>query len=213
MSSMNSILAKANSVLPVVVLDDAAAALPLADALGGQGFSVLEITLRTSAAIDGIRSLAQHGEQTTVGAGTVLSHEQAVVACDAGAQFLVSPGFSQAVHQVAVDRGVPYLPGIATPSEAIAVAGLGYQAAKLFPASVVGGVEMIKALNSVLPELMICPTGGLSLSTMPDYLRQPNVPCVGGSWLVPRGLIHAGEWSALADLAAQTAALVARVPG
>lgn len=200
-------------MVPVVVLDDAATALPLAEALGTGGFQVLEITLRTPAAIDGIRSLAQHGGQVTVGAGTVLTQEQAEAACDAGAQFLVSPGFSRPVHRAAVDRGVPYLPGVATPTEAIAAAGMGYQAVKLFPAEVVGGVGMIKALDSVLPELQICPTGGVSLKSLPDYLAQPNVPCVGGSWLVPRALMLRGEWPGLADLATRTADLVSRVRG
>ncbi|MCH9662388.1 MAG: bifunctional 4-hydroxy-2-oxoglutarate aldolase/2-dehydro-3-deoxy-phosphogluconate aldolase [Gammaproteobacteria bacterium] len=210
---MASILSAANSVIPVITLGGETQALPLAQTLAAAGFPVLEITLRTAAGLAAIQQLAAAEPDYIVGAGTVLTAEQADAAIAAGAKFLVSPGFCLPVHECAVAQGVPYLPGVATISEAIAASALGYRALKLFPANVAGGPTMLQALHSVLPHLAFCPTGGIDAANLTEFLSLPNVVCVGGSWLAPTDRVEAADWQQIQRLAADCAQAVAPPAG
>lgn len=191
-------------VVPVLVIDAVDKAVPLARALVAGGLPLLEITLRTPGALEAIRRIAGEVEGAVVGAGTVLDPHQASRAAAAGARFLVSPGFSQTLSQ---NAPVPLLPGIATASEAMAVLEAGYHLAKLFPAEAIGGLGLIKALYGPLPQLTFCPTGGITVELAPLYLAQPNVACVGGSWVAPAARVAAEDWTGIETLARQAAAL------
>lgn len=198
-------LLRAGPVMPVIVIEDAALAVPLARALVDGGLRVLEVTLRTPAAVDAIRAIARDVPQAIVGAGTILNPLDLLQAREAGARFGVSPG---ATHELlAAARGWPFLPGVATPSEAMAALAAGYNALKFFPAAQAGGVAMLKAFAGPLPQLTFCPTGGITSATAPEYLALPNVACVGGSWLTPATLLRARDWAGITRLAAQAAAL------
>jgi 2-dehydro-3-deoxyphosphogluconate aldolase/(4S)-4-hydroxy-2-oxoglutarate aldolase len=207
---MTPIFAAANSVIPVLTLEDPDAAKPLADVLSASGFQVLEITLRTPAALEAISSLSRSHPELIVGAGTVFTREQVAAAAGAGAQFLVSPGFCDAVHVASDSLNLPYLPGVATATEAMAAYQHGYGSLKLFPANVAGGPTMLKALHTILPDVSFCPTGGIDEDTLGDYLREPNVDCVGGSWLAPQGMIRGAQWTQIAEVASSCARIVAR---
>lgn len=191
-------------VIPVLVVEDLAAALPLARALVAGGLPSLEITLRTPAALEVIRVIAADVEGAVVGAGTVISPAQAEAAAKAGAQFLVSPGFSKAISERAP---VPLLPGVSTATEAMMALDAGHVFAKLFPAEQVGGVPLLKALGAPLPQLKFCPTGGVSLANAPSYLALPNVVCVGGSWVAPAEAVQAGDFARITELACAAAQL------
>ncbi|MBM7772306.1 2-dehydro-3-deoxyphosphogluconate aldolase/(4S)-4-hydroxy-2-oxoglutarate aldolase [Actinokineospora baliensis] len=170
-------------VVPVVVLDDAADAVPLALALVRGGVRIIEVTLRTPAALESIKRIAAEVPDAVVGAGTVTAPEHAVAAQAAGAQFLVTPGTTDRVLSAAADTGLPVLPGAATVSEAMRLAEAGYTELKFFPAEASGGIGFLKSIAGPLPGLRFCPTGGISAATAPGYLALPNVGCVGGSWL------------------------------
>ncbi|GAA2993622.1 bifunctional 4-hydroxy-2-oxoglutarate aldolase/2-dehydro-3-deoxy-phosphogluconate aldolase [Actinokineospora diospyrosa] len=170
-------------VVPVVVLEDAADAVPLALALVRGGVRIIEVTLRTPAALESIRRIAAEVPDAVVGAGTVTAPEHAVAAAEAGARFLVTPGTTERVLGAAADTGLPVLPGAATVSEAMRLAELGYAELKFFPAEASGGIGFLKSIAGPLPGLRFCPTGGISATTAPAYLALPNVGCVGGSWL------------------------------
>ena len=191
-------------VIPVLVVEDLAAALPLARALVAGGLPSLEITLRTPAALEVIRVIAADVEGAVVGAGTVISPAQAEAAAKAGAQFLVSPGFSKAISERAP---VPLLPGVSTATEAMMALDAGHVFDKLFPAEQVGGVPLLKALGAPLPQLKFCPTGGVSLANAPSYLALPNVVCVGGSWVAPAEAVQAGDFARITELARAAAQL------
>lgn len=194
-------------VIPVVVLDSADQAVPLARALVAGGVPVIELTLRTPAALDAIRAIAAEVPQITVGAGTVTTPARAKLAAEAGARFLVSPGATPSLLAAMSDTGLPFLPGTATVSEALAVLELGHTAMKFFPAEASGGTAYLGALPSVLPEVRFCPTGGITPATAPAYLALHNVGCVGGSWLTPKDALAAGDWTRITALAAEAAAL------
>jgi 2-dehydro-3-deoxyphosphogluconate aldolase/(4S)-4-hydroxy-2-oxoglutarate aldolase len=194
-------------VVPVVVLDDLAAAVPLAQALAAGGVPVVELTLRTPVALEAIRRITEEVPEVLVGAGTVVSPGQAKQAADAGAQFLVSPGATPRLLDEMADTGLPHLPGVATASEAIGVLERGLTEMKLFPAESCGGVGLLSALASPLPQARFCPTGGISPATARDYLALPNVGCVGGSWVTPAATVAAGDWEAVRRLAAETLTL------
>lgn len=211
--TMTQVCAAANSVIPVITLEKAADAEPLAEILADSGFPVLEITLRTAAGLQAIERLAKSHPEIVVGAGTVLTADQAAAAAEAGARFLVSPGFSDAVHVRCQSLAIPYLPGIATVTEAMVASDHDYEMLKLFPANVAGGAEMLKALNSVLPGLAFCPTGGIDEDCLVQFLDLPNVACVGGSWLAPSALIRKAQWSAIRALAGSAAAKIPQSPG
>lgn len=193
-------------VVPVVTVRDAADAVPLAESLAGAGLPVVEITLRTAAGLDAIREAASV-RGAVVGAGTVTTREQATAALDAGARFVVSPGLVEEVMLACRDRGILALPGIATPTELLRAVALGASVVKLFPAAVLGGPAMVRALAALNPELGFVPTGGIDLETARDYLAIPQVIAVGGSWMVPGSVLAARDWPAVAELARECATL------
>ncbi|MBX6381996.1 MAG: bifunctional 4-hydroxy-2-oxoglutarate aldolase/2-dehydro-3-deoxy-phosphogluconate aldolase [Microbispora sp.] len=194
-------------VIPVVVLDDAESAVPVARALVSGGLPVVEVTLRTPAALDAIRRIAAEVPEAVVGAGTVRSPRDVAAATGAGARFLVSPGTTPGLLTAMLDSGVPFLPGVATATEAMTLADSGVREFKFFPAEPAGGVAYLKALSGPLPDARFCPTGGITPSNAPAYLALPNVACVGGTWLTPRGLVAAGDFARIEKLAAEAAAL------
>ncbi|MDQ2585730.1 bifunctional 4-hydroxy-2-oxoglutarate aldolase/2-dehydro-3-deoxy-phosphogluconate aldolase [Saccharothrix yanglingensis] len=188
-------------VIPVVVVDDAAHAVPLARALLRGGIGVIELTLRTPAALDAIERVAAEVPEIVIGAGTVTTPEHAEQAAKAGAAFLVTPGSTDAVLDAAEDTGLPFLPGAATVSEAMRLAERGLTALKFFPAEAAGGVDYLKSIGGPLPGLRFCPTGGITPESAPRYLALPNVGCVGGSWLAPKDALVAGDYARVEALA------------
>jgi 2-dehydro-3-deoxyphosphogluconate aldolase/(4S)-4-hydroxy-2-oxoglutarate aldolase len=201
----------AQRLLPVVVLDDAAAALPLGAAIRAGGLSSIEITLRTPSALAAIRALAGEGE-LVVGAGTVLTTAQAEEAVGAGASFIVSPGVSAKVVTWCRDAGIPVFPGVATPTDIQAALELGIDVVKFFPADVNGGVPTIKAYAAPFSNVKFVPTGGVSIQNLASYLEHPAVLAVGGSWMVARPAIASQDWDGIvaAVAAAVTVAVTAR---
>ena len=173
-------------VIPVLVVKDAAHALPMAQALVNGGLPVLEVTLRTEAALDVIREMSKV-EGAFVGAGTVLNEKQLDEAIDAGAKFIVSPGLTKPLAKAAIERGIPFLPGIATAADIMRGLDLGLDHFKFFPAETSGGIKALKALAAPFYQVRFCPTGGITVDTAPDWLAVDAVLCVGGSWLVPAG--------------------------
>lgn len=194
-------------VIPVVVLDDAADAVPLARALVAGGLPAIEITLRTPAALDAIRAVAEGVPGAIVGAGTVLSPELVDAAADAGARFLVSPGWTDRLLDAMRGAGLPFLPGVSTASEALGLLERGVTDMKFFPAEAAGGAAYVRALASPLPRARFCPTGGIDASRAPEYLALPNVGCVGGTWMVPGDALRLREWDTVEALAREAAAL------
>ncbi|MGA1803681.1 2-dehydro-3-deoxy-phosphogluconate aldolase [Rhizobium sp. HT1-10] len=196
-------------VVPVLIVDDVKSAVLLARALVAGGLKAIEITMRTPAALDAVRAVADEVEGAEVGAGTILNVAHWEAAVEAGSKFIVSPGTTQELLDVARQSSVPLLPGAATASEVMALREEGYQVLKFFPAEQAGGAAYLKALSSPLAGTMFCPTGGVSLKNARDYLSLPNVICVGGSWVAPKELIAAGDWAGITKLAAEAAALKA----
>jgi len=194
-------------VMPVVVIDDAADAVPVGRALVAGGIGVIELTLRTPAALEAIERVATQVPDIVVGAGTVTTAEQAKQAADAGASFLVTPGCTERVLEAAFATGLPFLPGAGTVSEAMRLSELGLTALKFFPAEPSGGAAYLKAVAGPLPGLRFCPTGGITPENAPRYLALPNVGCVGGSWLTPRDALSAKDFARVEALARQAAAL------
>ncbi|MDX1781942.1 MAG: bifunctional 4-hydroxy-2-oxoglutarate aldolase/2-dehydro-3-deoxy-phosphogluconate aldolase [Thalassovita sp.] len=205
-SKFTESLCRRAPVIPVLVVDDVAAARPLAEALIAGGLPVLEVTLRTPVALDVIREMARI-EGGIVGAGTVLTREDAENAKAAGAQFAVSPGATDKLLDACEDIALPILPGAATASEAMALLERGYMAQKFFPAEASGGAPALKAIGAPLPQILFCPTGGISHGNAHDYLSLPNTACVGGSWVAPKDLVRAGEWNRIRDLAKEASQL------
>jgi 2-dehydro-3-deoxyphosphogluconate aldolase/(4S)-4-hydroxy-2-oxoglutarate aldolase len=194
-------------VVPVVVVDDAARAVPLARALVAGGLPVIELTLRTPAALDAIRAIADEVPEILLGVGTVVTPGQAKQAVDAGAQFLVSPGSTPSLLGAMADTGLPFLPGTATVSEVLAVLEAGFSEMKFFPAEASGGAAFLKAVGAPVPAARFCPTGGITAASAAAYLALPNVGCVGGSWLTPADALAAGDWARVERLAREAAAL------
>lgn len=199
-------LFEAAPVIPVLVIDDPKTARPLGEALVSGGLCVLEVTLRTEAAIKAI-SIMSEIKGAYVGAGTVLSDPQASAAKQAGAKFAVSPGSTPALRQACFDHKLPLLPGAATGSEIMELLEAGYAHQKFFPAEAIGGAKALGALASPLPQVTFCPTGGVTPQNAKEYLSLGNVRCVGGSWVAPKDLIKARDWSGIADLAKSAARL------
>lgn len=194
-------------VIPVLVIEDAAHAVPLARALTAGGLPVLEITLRTDAAMDSIRRIAAEVPEAVVGAGTVLSARDLAAARAAGARFAISPGATEALLAATRDDGLPFLPGVATASEVMRGLEAGLTHFKAFPAATIGGPAAVAAFGGPFPQARFCPTGGVKPDNAGDYLRLPNVLCVGGTWLAPRDAVAAGDWGRIEDLARTAAAL------
>jgi 2-dehydro-3-deoxyphosphogluconate aldolase/(4S)-4-hydroxy-2-oxoglutarate aldolase len=200
-------------IIPVLVIEDANRAVELGRALVRGGLPVLEITLRTAAALEAVRRMAAEVEGAIVGVGTVIERSQLSAAVGAGARFAVSPGLTQRLAEAAADAPIPLLPGTMTPSEMIRAREWGYRRLKLFPADVAGGVGMLKALASPLSDLRFCPTGGIKLANLGDYLSLPNVMCVGGSWLAPADAVAAGDWDRITRLASEAVAAANQIRG
>lgn len=194
-------------VVPVLTVDTVEIALPLARALVAGGLSVLEITLRTPAALQVIEAIAGEVEHAMVGAGTVLTPEHYAAAARVGARFVVSPGATPTLLDAAAASPVPFLPAAATPSEVMALLEQGYSFLKFFPAEPAGGIAYLKALAAPLPEVRFCPTGGIDGVSAALYLDLPNVLCVGGSWVAPGDAVAAGDWPRITALARAAAAL------
>jgi len=204
---MNTLdLVQHGPVIPVIVIDRLEDAVPLAQALVAGGVRVLEVTLRTPVALDAIRAMTAV-EGAIVGAGTIRSAADARAAHAAGAVFGVSPGYTAEVGAACREIGLPLLPGVATASEVMAAQADGLSFLKFFPATAAGGIPMLKALAGPFPDVVFCPTGGISLATAPDFLALPNVKVCGGSWLTPADAVKASDWGRITKLAAQAQGL------
>lgn len=187
-------------IIPVLVVHDVAHARPLAEALVRGGLPVLEVTLRTPAALEVIAEMAKV-KGGYVGAGTLVTPADVIAAQEAGATFGVSPGATDTLLDACEAAGLPTLPGAATASEAMRLLERGYDMLKFFPAEAAGGVGVLKGIGAPLPQISFCPTGGVNLKNAPSYLSLPNVVCAGGSWVAPNDLVAAGEWDQIEELA------------
>ncbi|MFD5704255.1 bifunctional 4-hydroxy-2-oxoglutarate aldolase/2-dehydro-3-deoxy-phosphogluconate aldolase [Streptomyces lasiicapitis] len=210
---MNPVAAVKGSVLdlapvvPVVVVEDIDHAVPLARALVAGGLPAIEVTLRTPVALDAIRAIADGVPDAVVGAGTVISARNVADSVDAGARFLVSPGWTPTLLDAMKASGVPFLPGVSTTSEVVALLEEGVEEMKFFPAEAAGGTAYLKSLAGPLPQARFCPTGGISAASAPAYLGLKNVGCVGGSWMLPADAVAAKDWARVESLAREAAAL------
>jgi 2-dehydro-3-deoxyphosphogluconate aldolase/(4S)-4-hydroxy-2-oxoglutarate aldolase len=202
-----SAIARLAPVIPVLTIEDAAHAVPLARALVRGGLPVLEITLRTEAALQALRQVATEVTGAVVGAGTVLDDVQMARAAEAGARFVVSPGCTPELARTAKEAGVPFMPGVQTVSETMLLAAQGFRLLKFFPAGAAGGLAWLQSVAAPLSGVRFCPTGGIGADTAAAYLALANVACVGGSWVAPREAVAAGDWSRIERLAAAAAAL------
>jgi len=200
-------LLKGQPVIPVLKIDDASNAVPLARALARGGLPVIEITMRTPGALEAIRRAAAEVPEAVVGAGTILNAAQFEQAAKAGSRFIVSPGATREVFAAARDSAVPLLPGAITPSEMMAALEEGLDFLKFFPAEQAGGAAFLKSLASPFAGLRFCPTGGVTAKNAADYLSLPNVICVGGSWVAPDDAVKSGDWALIEKLAREAAAL------
>ncbi|GGU44669.1 bifunctional 4-hydroxy-2-oxoglutarate aldolase/2-dehydro-3-deoxy-phosphogluconate aldolase [Streptomyces daghestanicus] len=194
-------------VVPVVVVGDVADAVPLARALVAGGLPAIEVTLRTPAALGAIAAIAAEVPEAVVGAGTVITPAQVDEAVAAGARFLVSPGWTDTLLTAMRASGVPFLPGVSTTSEVVALLERGVREMKFFPAEAAGGTAYLKALASPLPQARFCPTGGIGPGSAPEYLALPNVGCVGGSWMLPADAVAGRDWGRVEELAREAAEL------
>jgi len=200
-------LLKGQKVIPVLKIDDVAHAVPLARALARGGLPMIEITLRTGAAMEAIRRVASEVKEAVVGAGTILNARQFDEAARAGSQFIVSPGLTRDLLAAANASAVPLLPGAITPAEIMLAGEAGLDFLKFFPAEQAGGVAFLKALASPFAGIRFCPTGGINVRNAGDYLGLPNVACIGGSWVAPDDLVKAGRWDTIEMLAREANAL------
>lgn len=193
-------------VVPVIVITHPDQAVPMAHALLEGGIDVMEITLRHAAGLSAIEQVAKHVPHMHVGAGTVTRAAEMVHVKNAGASFALSPGMTDALVQAAIDCQMPFMPGVMTPGEVMAARDHGFSLVKLFPAAQAGGLVMLKAMAGPLGDMQFCPTGGVSLSNMAEFLKQPNVAMVGGSWLTPIELVEKGQWAEITRLAREATA-------
>ncbi|MFI5803147.1 bifunctional 4-hydroxy-2-oxoglutarate aldolase/2-dehydro-3-deoxy-phosphogluconate aldolase [Streptomyces sp. NPDC051561] len=204
---MPSSLLSLAPVIPVVVIKDVTHAVPLARALVAGGLPAIEVTLRTPAALDAIRAIAAEVPEAVVGAGTVISPAGVADSVAAGARFLVSPGWTDTLLAAMRESGVPFLPGVSTTSEVVALLERGVTEMKFFPAEAAGGTAYLKSLSGPLPQARFCPTGGISLASAPSYLSLPNVGCVGGTWMLPADALATQDWARVETLAREAAGL------
>lgn len=184
-------------VIPVIVIDDIDDAVPMAQALVNGGLKVLEVTLRTDCGLQAIRNIRREVPGAIVGAGTVITAQDLSAAVAAGSQFLVSPGSTPALIDAALQQSVPLLPGVASPSEAMALLERGITHMKFFPAQAAGGIPMLKSIAGPFPQIRFCPTGGITESNAPDFLALKNVLCVGGTWMLTKALISTKDWAGI----------------
>jgi 2-dehydro-3-deoxyphosphogluconate aldolase/(4S)-4-hydroxy-2-oxoglutarate aldolase len=205
---MNTLdLVQHGPVIPVIVLQRVADAVPLARALVAGGVKVLEITLRTPVALECMRAIAMAVPEAIVGAGTIRSVEDAKSALEAGCKFGVSPGYTHDIGAACKDIGLPLLPGVATASEVMAANADGYSFLKFFPATAAGGIPMLKALAGPFADVLFCPTGGITPETAPQFLALPNVKVCGGSWLTPQDAVDRQDWARITQLARAASAM------
>ncbi|MCV2361082.1 bifunctional 4-hydroxy-2-oxoglutarate aldolase/2-dehydro-3-deoxy-phosphogluconate aldolase [Paucibacter sp. TC2R-5] len=208
MSITNTLsLASFGPVIPVIVIQRLEDAVPLAQALVAGGVRVLEVTLRTACALQAMEAMARAVPEAIVGAGTLRTVEDVRAARNAGCQFGVSPGFTDAIGAACTEQGLPLLPGVSTASEVMQANAAGYNFLKLFPAVAVGGINLLKALGGPFPDVAFCPTGGITLETAPQFLSLPNVKVCGGSWLTPQDAVDAGDWARITKLALEAASI------
>ena len=207
--TIEAVLQRARPVLPVLVLEDVALAVDLAVALQAGGVEVLEVTLRTDRALDALAAIRQACPELLVGAGTLIHTEQFSEARDAGAQFAVSPGLTERLAAAAVGAGLPYLPGVMTPSEVLLALEYGYRSLKLFPANGNASIKLLKTLKGPFTGIRFCPTGGVTADNLLNFLRLPNVTCVGGTWIAPANLIRARAWDQITQLSLEARAWAA----
>jgi 2-dehydro-3-deoxyphosphogluconate aldolase/(4S)-4-hydroxy-2-oxoglutarate aldolase len=205
---MNTLeLAGHGPVIPVIVINQLADAVPMARALVAGGVKVLEVTLRTPVALQCMEAIAREVPEAILGAGTVRSVADAKAALNAGCQFAVSPGYTSEIGRACREMGLPLLPGTATGSEVMQANADGYFFLKFFPAMQAGGIPMLKALAGPFTDVVFCPTGGITLETAPQFLALPNVKVCGGSWLTPADAVKAGDWARITALAREASAL------
>ncbi|HEY4367795.1 MAG TPA: bifunctional 4-hydroxy-2-oxoglutarate aldolase/2-dehydro-3-deoxy-phosphogluconate aldolase [Steroidobacteraceae bacterium] len=207
--SIRALLALA-PVIPVLTIEKVEHAVPLARALAAGGLRVLEVTLRTPACLPAVEAMRKAVPEAVVGVGTITKVQDFTASANAGAQFGVSPGLTAELAAAAKNAAFPLLPGIMTPTELIYGLGWGFDTFKLFPAQQAGGVNMLKALGGPFPNVVFCPTGGITRATAPDYLDLPNVACIGGSWVAPADKVRDGDWAAIEALA-RDASTLARI--
>ncbi len=198
----------ASPVVPVMVIQRVEDAVPMAKALAAGGITVFEITLRTPAALDAIRAIAEALPETLVGAGTVLTPEQYDAVVAAGAKFVISPGYTRTLLEHAKKGSAPLIPGVATPSEIMTALELGYDHLKFFPAEANGGAPALKAIAAPLAQVKFCPTGGVSVKNVAEYVALGCVATVGGTWMLPVDAIEAGDWDQITALTKEAVALV-----
>ena len=198
-----------SKVVPVIVITDVDHAVPMAHALLEGGIDVMEVTLRHPAGMAAIEAIAKHVPHMQAGAGTVRHTDDIHRVQSAGARFALSPGFTDALVQAAMDARLPFIPGVMTPGELLRAQAHGFSLVKLFPAEQCGGLGMVKALNGPFADMQLCPTGGVSPANMQAYLREPNVAMVGGSWITPADAVARGDWAHITQLAQQAVALAA----
>lgn len=198
-----------HSVIPVITLDRVEDAVPLAEALVAGGIKVLEVTLRTEAAVEGIRQIVKHVPEAIVGTGTVCTEQQIKLSEDLGCQFMISPGATENLLQAGERSDIPFLPGISSVSELMRGMEYGYRNFKFFPAEAAGGPAVLKALAGPFGDIGFCPTGGIGLHNAMEYLALPNVLCVGGSWIAQTKLINEQRWSEIETLAREACGLTA----
>ena len=196
-------------ILPVITVDSVDQGRRIAEALLEGGLTSLELTLRTPAALDTLAALKKELPDIVIGAGTVLNEEHIRQSVDAGADFLVTPGTPAPLAQALARASIPAVPGGATPTEFLQLMAQGFRCCKLFPANAVGGLAMLKGLAGPLAGLKLCPTGGITEANAGEFLAQPNVLCIGGSWMVPRDWLAAGDWAKVRESAARAAAIIA----
>ncbi|MFF7276209.1 bifunctional 4-hydroxy-2-oxoglutarate aldolase/2-dehydro-3-deoxy-phosphogluconate aldolase [Streptomyces griseorubiginosus] len=206
-SSPHASLLDLAPVVPVVVLDHVSDAVPLARALVAGGLPAIEVTLRTPVALDAIRAIAGEVPDAVVGAGTVITPAQVEESVAAGARFLVSPGWTDVLLEAMRGAGVPFLPGVSTTSEVVALLERGVREMKFFPAEAAGGTAYLKSLSGPLAQARFCPTGGIGAGNAPEYLALPNVGCVGGTWMLPADAIAARDWGRIEKLAREASGL------
>ncbi|ABI66957.1 MAG: 2-dehydro-3-deoxyphosphogluconate aldolase/(4S)-4-hydroxy-2-oxoglutarate aldolase [Maricaulis maris] len=200
-------LVRAASVIPVLTVSDVAKAAPLARALKAGGLSVVEMTMRTPAALDVLSAMKAAEPDMIIGMGTIRTPEQVADSMAAGADFLVSPGLSPQLVPALLASGIPVLPGVATAGEAMSAVEAGFEVLKFFPAEQAGGRPYLKSIAGPLPDIRFCPTGSITREMAPDYLALPNVVCVGGSWIATGAMIDAGDWDTITANAAAAAAM------
>ncbi|GAA9628716.1 bifunctional 4-hydroxy-2-oxoglutarate aldolase/2-dehydro-3-deoxy-phosphogluconate aldolase [Helicobacter pylori] len=194
-------------IIPVVVIENIKDAVPLAQSLVEGGIHIIEVTLRSSCALEAIELIAKNVPKMRVGAGTILNPTQLEQAQNRGAEFLISPGLTIKLLEYAKKKDMPLIPGVSSSSEVMQALELGYNALKFFPAEYCGGVKLLNAFNGPFKEVKFCPTGGISADNMRSYLNLENVLCVGGSWLTPKNLIQNKEWDKITEICKRSLAL------